>query len=76
MTTLEKTLIQSAALELKMLLSLSHDSDVNEKVACYNRVSALVMIAYLKNNGMTEQGVKELEEIEKKANLLMQKKPA
>jgi hypothetical protein len=76
MSVLEKTLIKSATLELQMLVSLCHDGDLEQKIACYNRVSALTMIAFLQDNGLTEQGEKELEKIDKRANILMQKKPA
>lgn len=70
MRTLEETLIHSAELELKMLGSLMHDGQHFQQSVCYHRISALVMIAYIGDNGLSKDGVAALERIEAEANKL------
>lgn len=71
MRTLEEALIHSAELELKMLASLMHDGKPDQQANCYQRISALIMLAYIPDNGLTSGGVAELERIEAEANKLI-----
>lgn len=71
MRTLEEALIHSAELELKMLVSLMHDGEPDQQANCYQRISALIMLAYIPDSGLSSGGVAELERIEAEANMLM-----
>ncbi|EHA15276.1 hypothetical protein [Halomonas sp. HAL1] len=71
MSMLEKTLINSAELELQMLTSLAHDGEPVERANCYQRISALTILAHIKDNGLTPEGVAALERVEVAANELM-----
>ncbi|MGO1872428.1 MULTISPECIES: hypothetical protein [Halomonadaceae] len=71
MRKLEETLIHAAGLELQMLVSLMHDGQPDEQAYCYQRISALVLLAYIPDSGLTSGGVAALERIEEEANKLM-----
>lgn len=71
MRTLEEALIHSAELELKMLASLMHDGEPDQQANCYQRISALIMLAYIPDSGLTSGGVAALERIEAEANKLI-----
>lgn len=73
MSKLEKTLIHSAELELQMLVSFTHTPDGDEQLNCFQRINALVMLAYLQDSGLSEEGIAALERIEKAANDLIAK---
>lgn len=71
MSKLEKTLVNSAELELQMLTSLAHDGESVDQANCYQRISALTILAHVKDNGLSPEGEAALQRIEVAANSLM-----
>lgn len=71
MRTLEQTLIESAELELQMLVSFAHDGTADECANCYQRISALVIFAYKVDSGLSQEGEQALMRIETAANKLI-----
>lgn len=71
MRTLEQTLIHSSELELQMLVSLMHDGEPSECASCYQRISALVIFAYIVDSGLSQEGEQALMRIETAANKLI-----